>query len=400
VHDDALSTSTWIGRLARRRGDDKQFPHISIQKLRDILRRKQQFGRLGRPSAVSRSDGWWPTMSSRPPERTAAARRVYTTSALGFGQRNVPRLELVRRWVGQDWGRRCSSRRRTRLPTGQVQAGHHRVQRQQHSGLKGTYACALRVEGEGRHSVRPVFVARPIAQVRQRVCRSVCQLRVERPRPRAHTRPITAKQGVFWMNGFISRRTVRTIALVLPVLVIGNAVAAAGPAFAGQPGTSLTCIDAPMGQMGTAGVAGSARVCTSPLGVRADIYTSNLAAGDAYTAWFIYFDQAAACNPRPCTPADAIGDNPLGVFGRIDSLIADASGNGAFTGDVRGLKLSSGSEVHLPVFGHGRASADDNRLLARQLLTPELPMLGAPGLGVPAATNRGGPVAEAVLVIP
>jgi hypothetical protein len=134
--------------------------------------------------------------------------------------------------------------------------------------------------------------------------------------------------------------------------------------------------------------------------VRAEIYTNNLEAGEVYTAWFVYFDRADACNPRPCSPADAIGDNPLGVLGRMDSLIADASGSAAFTGEVRGLKLSSGSEVHLPVFGHGPANADDNRLLARQLLTPEAPMLGAPGLGVPAATNRGGPVAEATFAIP
>jgi hypothetical protein len=32
-----------------------------------------------------------------------------------------------------------------------------------------------------------------------------------------------------------------------------------------------------------------------------------------------------------------------------------------------------------PGFGHGRACTDDNGLLARQLLTPELPMFGTPG---------------------
>ena len=192
----------------------------------------------------------------------------------------------------------------------------------------------------------------------------------------------------------------RTMALALPALLLGYAAAASGPAFAGQPGPTPTCIDAPLEQRANTTVAGMAKVCTSPLGVRAEISSNNLEAGDAYTAWFVYFDQAAACNPRPCTPAETIGDDPLGVLGRMDSLIADVSGNGAFTGELRGLKLSSGSEVHLPVFGHGRASTDDGRLLARQLLTPELPMFGAPGLGVPAAMRRGGPVAEATFVIP
>lgn len=191
----------------------------------------------------------------------------------------------------------------------------------------------------------------------------------------------------------------RTIALVLPALVVGNAAAASAPAFAAQSGMSPTCIDAPLDAMDST-VAGSGRICTSPLGVRAEIYANNLEAGSVYTAWFVYFDQAAACDPRPCTPADTVGDNPLGVLGRMDALVADASSKGAFTGEVRGLRMSSGSEVHLPVFGHGRANTDDNRLLARQLLTPELPMLGAPGLGVEAATNRGGPVAEAMFVIP
>jgi len=189
-------------------------------------------------------------------------------------------------------------------------------------------------------------------------------------------------------------------ALVLPAIVVSAVLATSTPALAVPSSTSPTCLDAPLDSASSAGVAGTARVCTSPVGVRAEIFTTNLAAGEAYTAWFVYFDRADACNPRPCTPTDAIGDNPLGVLGRMDSLVADASGSGAFTGEVRGLKLSSGSEVHLPVFGHGLANADDNRLLARQLLTPEDPMLGAPGLGVPAATNRGGPVAEATFEIP
>jgi hypothetical protein len=163
-----------------------------------------------------------------------------------------------------------------------------------------------------------------------------------------------------------------------------------------QPG----CVDSPLIEMNSSGVAGSARVCTSSSGVHAEVDVSNLATGQAYTAWFVYFDQPTTCASTPCMPPDAIGDDPAGVLGRMDSLVADPSGTGALSGDVRGLRLSSGSEVQLPIFGHGPANTDDNRLLARQLLTPEDPMLGAPGLGVPATSNHGAPVAVAVIQIP
>jgi hypothetical protein len=48
------------------------------------------------------------------------------------------------------------------------------------------------------------------------------------------------------------------------------------------------------------------------------------------------------------------------------------------------------------MFEHGSASTSDNRFLARQLLTPQLPVLGPPGLGAPADGNVGHPVALAV----
>ena len=46
-----------------------------------------------------------------------------------------------------------------------------------------------------RRTGPPIEQPRPDAQVRQPVCRSVCQLRVERPRPRAHTQRITPQTG-------------------------------------------------------------------------------------------------------------------------------------------------------------------------------------------------------------
>jgi hypothetical protein len=184
------------------------------------------------------------------------------------------------------------------------------------------------------------------------------------------------------------------IALIAPaLLIVPVAPVAASTAQTG-------CVDSPLMEMNSSGVAGSARVCTTSSGVHAEVDASNLSSGNAYTAWFVYFDQPAACASVPCEPPDVLGDDPTGVLGRMDSLVAEPSGSGALAGDVHGLRLSSGSEVHLAIFGHGPANTDDNRLLARQLLTPEEPVLGAPGLGAPAASNHGAPVAVAVFQIP
>ena len=160
------------------------------------------------------------------------------------------------------------------------------------------------------------------------------------------------------------------------------------------------CLDAPVAPMGDAAIDGNARLCVTEDAVQAYVDTGNLTAGNAYTAWFVYFDRPETCQATPCSPADAIGDNPPGVFGRMDSLVADPAGIGDFAGNFRGLRLSSGSIVRVAIFGHGAASTDDNRTLARQLLTPEEPVLGAPGLGVPAANRHGAAVAVAAFVLP
>ncbi|MGB7946060.1 MAG: hypothetical protein WCH75_00110 [Candidatus Binatia bacterium] len=130
-------------------------------------------------------------------------------------------------------------------------------------------------------------------------------------------------------------------------------------------------------------------------GVRAEVKTKGLTSGNAHTFWFAYVDQPSLCTgggPGVCTPSDfgalppsgnAMAD-PLGVFGRLDSTVADKNGKETFSGAVGGLRLSSGSLVILLLYDHGPAQSD-NRLLARQLLTPEDPPAGAPGLGVVAS---------------
>ena len=134
-------------------------------------------------------------------------------------------------------------------------------------------------------------------------------------------------------------------------------------------------------------IQGTATLCVNTDGVRATIKTRQLTPGNAYTLWFAYIDNSSLCSGGPgvCGPADfGVGDpsaNPLGVFGRLDSAVADENGKESFSGRVGGLRLSSGSQVWLVLYSHGPAVTNDNRRRARQLLTPEDPAAGAPGLG-------------------
>jgi len=148
------------------------------------------------------------------------------------------------------------------------------------------------------------------------------------------------------------------------------------------------------------GVTGNAKLCISAGGVRTHIMAENLTPGNPYTVWFVYFDNPMNClNPGHCTPADTTTPlaDPEGVLGRYDSIIA-TQWRGIFSGHV-GMVPSSGSEIHLPIFAHGSLSSDGH-IRARQVLTPQDPSLGAPGLGTSSDGLKGRPVAVAVFVIP
>jgi hypothetical protein len=139
-----------------------------------------------------------------------------------------------------------------------------------------------------------------------------------------------------------------------------------------------------------------ATLCVSTKdGVSAEVKAKGLTSGNAHTFWFAYVDNPSLCTgggPGVCAPPDfgalppsgnAMAD-PLGVFGRLDSTVVDKkNGKETFSGAIGGLRLSSGSLVILLLYDHGPAKSD-NRLLARQLLTPEDPAAGAPSLGIVA----------------
>lgn len=120
------------------------------------------------------------------------------------------------------------------------------------------------------------------------------------------------------------------------------------------------------------------------------IHAEKLTPGVAYTVWFVYFDDTSRCLiPHQCADADLTmpASDPQGVFGRMDSAIAGDNGELTFQATLRDFRISAGSAVLLALFEHGPASTTDNQERARQLLTPQAPGLGAPGLGV--GTQKG-----------
>jgi len=155
-----------------------------------------------------------------------------------------------------------------------------------------------------------------------------------------------------------------------------------------------------------AAVQGNATLCVNTEGVYAKIKTKQLTSGNAYTLWFAYIDKASLCSGGPgvCGPADfGVDDptaNPLGVFGRLDSTVADKNGKEIFSGRIGGLRFSSGSQVWLLLYSHGPADTSDNRSRARQLLTPEDPAAGPPNLGNVVDGPGSTPNAIAVFNIP
>lgn len=156
------------------------------------------------------------------------------------------------------------------------------------------------------------------------------------------------------------------------------------------------------------GITGSAVLCLDRKHTTVSEWAKNLIPGHAYTTWFAYIDNPAQCGNYPggtpgvCADPDAVlpADSPTVVFGRMDGAVIGDSGRIHFTGRFRDLRFSHGSSVWIIMFEHGPANTSDNRYLARQLLTPQLPVLGPPGLGAPADGNVGHGVALAAFNIP
>ena len=153
---------------------------------------------------------------------------------------------------------------------------------------------------------------------------------------------------------------------------------------------------------------GKASLCVFSNRIKGSMRVRNLDPGSAYTVWWVYFDTPSACTdstPLPitlhggasqCDLDDFFGDKPQAVFGRMDSGISPRNGRLHFRGNFRGMQPSNDSEIWLLVFGHGTAAYHDGSALARQLLTPEDPGVGAPHLGNTIDGQLGYPVAAAI----
>lgn len=167
-------------------------------------------------------------------------------------------------------------------------------------------------------------------------------------------------------------------------------------------------LNASVNALGGSGIQGTAQICIQGNATTVTMMTQGLVTANAYTIWLVYFDNPSLCGfyaggtPGVCTGTDTIypANNPVGVFGRMDGTVAEASGSARLTGRFRGLHFSHGSIIWLLMFSHGAASTTDNRFLARQLLTPQKPVLGPPGLGAPDDGTVGTGVAVAKVNVP
>ncbi|MEO1245623.1 MAG: hypothetical protein AAFX56_08045 [Pseudomonadota bacterium] len=207
------------------------------------------------------------------------------------------------------------------------------------------------------------------------------------------------------MNGM--NDALRTLAGVLVLAVVCS-----GSANAGER-NSWQCEREPLTSFWEQDIAGHelsgrGKVCASKHGVLSHMRVRGLTPGNAYTVWWVYIDNPDSCAGIRLTPENSevpfaepsgyagrcgladfftpneAGDglDPLAVFGRMDSAVAENARRTWFVGDLRGLTPSPGSQVWMLVFGHGPADVGDGRQLARQLLTPEDPGTGAPHLGI------------------
>lgn len=174
------------------------------------------------------------------------------------------------------------------------------------------------------------------------------------------------------------KRFLKSVVLVVVALMTFH-----GSANAGHRGDCATEEIIPL--MEGQPASGSSTLCVSPRGLTAHMNVGNLVPGDAYTVWWTYIDDPGSCVvPDNCGDVDFGGDNPLVVFGRMDSGVVRENGRFHFSGRIRGMEPSPGSQIWLLVLGHGAVDDSDKRHMARQLLTPEDPLAGAPHLGITA----------------
>ncbi len=142
-------------------------------------------------------------------------------------------------------------------------------------------------------------------------------------------------------------------------------------------------------------VSGSVNLCAVNKGVRANVRAADLIPGNAYTVWWIYFDDASQCGvPFACGVDfnDFLGEKPLAVLGRLGSAVAGKGGVALIRDEWGGMVPSSGSQIQIFLLDHGPVDESDGAQRARQTLTPEDPFFGMPHHGNAVDGWRGIPV--------
>ena len=186
--------------------------------------------------------------------------------------------------------------------------------------------------------------------------------------------------------------------IAVAVVVVGGALRPAPVPLPSALSEEAGCYDTRLITLDRSGVTGRARLCTPDEGVRAGMEAEGLTSGIAYTAWLVYFDRPRECRVPRCAVDDLLGDEPVGIVGRMDGAVANGTRKTHFTGDFRDLRLGVESQVTLLIFERGAAGSMDNRRRARQLLSLQVARLGAPQQGTVEDGART--VAQAIFDLP
>lgn len=179
-----------------------------------------------------------------------------------------------------------------------------------------------------------------------------------------------------------------SVRLVTTVL-LGFLLSTSTPKLMAANGCKTKQIQVTVPQNGSS-VSGGGLLLVNKAGAHVLLQAEHLTPGNAYTVWFVYFNDTSKClTPNSCAPVDLTMPTgaPEGVFGRMASAIAGRDGELTFQATLPDFEVSAGSAVHLALFAHGPAATTDLQERARQLLTPENPALGEPGLGL--GTQKG-----------
>ena len=190
-----------------------------------------------------------------------------------------------------------------------------------------------------------------------------------------------------------------SIVLVLGTLAMGGvAMRDAAPTprlpLSMMPG----CIDAPVVQLDSSGIAGQAQLCVTDEAVRPGLRVANLTPDTAYLALFEYFEQPSTCLAFPCDHADLRFDGSGGTLARMDATIAGGTRQADLWGDFRNLLLTRDSQVTLTLYDRGSVRGENGQRRAHFLLSlPILSPAGRTGAGG-GDSGQGRAVARAIFL--